>query len=141
MDSSSLTSVRQRMCEEGVESMLFATIDAAKKIGTVKFSSFDRLIEDTAVMPKAIAHPKDCRLLERSRQLRQNYNWEATRMARKVGCYAHAKQFKRMNRELRTLKTRVGRVYLDVQRNINVITEAHRAKANDLLFRDNRILT
>jgi IS5 family transposase len=62
-------------------------------------------------------------------------------MALKVGRYAHAKQFKRMNRELRTLKTRVGRVYRDVQRNIDVIPEEHRAKANDLLLRVNRILT
>jgi len=104
-------------------------------------------------MPKAIAHPTDSRLLERSRQhlvkladehgieLRQNYNREAPRMALKVGRYAHAKQFKRMNRELRTLKIRVGRVYRDVQRNIDVIPEEHRAKANDLLLRVNRILT
>ncbi len=93
------------------------------------------------------------RLLERSRQhlvkladehgieLRQNYNREAPRMALKVGRYAHAKQFKRMNRELRTLRTRVERVYRDVQRNIDVIPEEHQAKANDLLFRVNRILT
>lgn len=153
MDSSSLTRWRKRIGEEGVESMLIVTIDAAQKIGAVKSSSFDRLIVDTTVMPKAIAHPTDSRLLERSRQhlvkladehgieLRQNYNREAPRMALKVGRYAHAKQFKRMNRELRTLKTRVGRVYRDVQRNIDVIPEEHRAKANDLLLRVNRILT
>jgi hypothetical protein len=32
-------------------------------------------------------------------ELRQNYNCEAPRMALKVGRYAHAKQFKRMNRK------------------------------------------
>ena len=68
MDSSSLTRWRKRMGEEGVESMLMVTIDAAQKIGAVKSSSFDRLIVDTTVMPKAIAHPTDSRLLERSRQ-------------------------------------------------------------------------
>jgi transposase, IS5 family len=153
MDSSSLTRWRQRIGEEGVESMLIVTIDAAQKIGAVKSSSFERLIVDTTVMPKAIAHPTDSRLLERSRQhlvkladehgieLRQNYNREAPRMALRVGRYAHAKQFKRMNRELRTLKTRVGRVYRDVKRNIDLIPEKHQEKANDLLVRVNRILT
>lgn len=153
MDSSSLTRWRIRIAEEGVESMLIVTIDAAQKIGAVMSSSFDRLIVDTTVMPMAIAHPTDSRLLERGRQhlvkladehgieLRQNYNREAPRMALKVGRYAHAKQFKGMNRELRTLKTRVGRVYRDVQRNIDVIPEERRASVNDLLFRVNRILT
>ena len=153
MDSSSLTRWRKRIGEEGVESMLIVTIDAAQKIGAVKASSFERLIVDSTVMPKAIAHPTDSRLLERGRQhlvkladehgieLRQNYNREAPRMALQIGRYAHAKQFKRMHKTVKTLKTRVGRVYRDVQRNIDVIPEEHRAKANDLLYRVNRILT
>lgn len=153
LDCSSLTRWRKRMGEEGVESMLMVTLDAAQKIGAVKSSSFDRLIVDTTVMLKAIAHPTDSRLLERSRQhlvkladehgiaLRQNYNREAPRMVLQIGRYAHAKQFKRMNRALRTLKTRVGRVYRDVQRNLHQIPEAHQARAHDLLSRVNRILT
>lgn len=153
MDSSSLTRWRQRIGEAGVASMLMVTLAAAQKIGAVNASSFDRLIVDTTVMPKAIAHPTDSRLLERSRQhlvklaeehgmaLRQNDNREAPRMALPIGRYAHAQQFKRMNRTLRTLKTRVGRVYRDVQRNIEAIPEAHRSTANDLLFRVNRSLT
>ena len=153
LDSSSLTRWRKRIGEEGVESMLMVTLDAARKIGAVKASSFDRLIVDTTVMPKAIAHPTDSRLLERSRQhlvkladehgiqLRQNYNREAPRMVLQIGRYAHAKQFKRMHRTVKALKTRVSRVYRDVQRNMDVIPEAHRAKANDLLFRVHRILT
>jgi len=42
---------------------------------------------------------------------------------------------------MRTLKTRVGFVYRDVQGNIDVIPEEHRANANDLLLQVNRILT
>ena len=153
MDSSSLTRWRQRIGEEGVESMLVVTLDAAQKLGAVKSSSFDRLIVDTTVMPKAIAHPTDGRLLERSRQhlvkladahgiaLRQNYNREAPRIAAQIGRYAHAKQFKRMHRAMKTLKTRVGRVYRDIQRNLDAIPEEHQAKAHDLLFCANRILT
>ncbi len=153
MDSSSLTCWRQRIGEAGVESMLMVTLAAAQQIGAVKAVSFDRVIVDTTVMPKAIAHPTDSRLLERSRQhlvkladehgiaLRQNYNREAPRIAAQIGRYAHAKQFKRMHKAVKILKTRVGRVYRDVQRNLDQIPEAHQARARDLLSRVNRILT
>ncbi len=153
MDSSSLTRWRQRIGEAGVESMLMVTLAAAQQIGAVKAVSFDRVIVDTTVMPKAIAHPTDSRLLERSRQhlvkladehgiaLRQNYNREAPRIAAQIGRYAHAKQFKRMHKAVKILKTRVGRVYRDVQRNLDQIPEAHQARARDLLSRVNRILT
>jgi len=89
MDSSSLTRWRKRIGEEGVETLLMVSIDAARKIGMMKASSVDRVIVDTTVMPKAVAHPTDSRLLEKSRQnlvklakdhditLRQNYNREA----------------------------------------------------------------
>lgn len=153
MDSSSLTRWRQRIGEAGVESMLMVTLAAAQQIGAVKAVSFDRVIVDTTVMPKAIAHPTDSRLLERSRQhlvkladehgiaLRQNYNREAPRIAAQIGRYAHAKQFKRMHKAVKILKTRVGRVYRDVQRNLDQIPEAHQARARDLLSRVNWILT
>ena len=67
-------------------------------------------IVDTTVLPKAVAHPTDSRLLERSRRhlvklaedngiaLRQNYNREAPRIAMQIGRYAHAKQFRRMKK-------------------------------------------
>jgi len=103
IDSSSLTRWRKRIGEEGVETLLMVSINAARTIGMMKASSVDRVIVDTTVMPKAIAHPTDSRLLEKSRQhlvklatdnniaLRQNYNREAPRLAAQVGRYAHAK--------------------------------------------------
>lgn len=153
IDPSSLTRWRQRIGEEGVETMLAATIDAARRIGFVKAASVDKVIVDTTVMPKAIAHPTDSRLLERSRQqlvklateqglsLRQNYNRQAPKLAAQVGRYAHAKQFKRMKKALRTLKTRVGRVHREVTRQLDRIAPQARQKANDLLARTRRILT
>ncbi|MFP3435965.1 IS5/IS1182 family transposase, partial [Paraburkholderia sp. SIMBA_061] len=77
------------------------------------------------VMQKAVAHPTDSRLLERCREhlvkaaarhglkLRQNYNREAPRLELQIGRYAHAKQYKRMSKALRTLRSRVGRVMRD----------------------------
>jgi IS5 family transposase len=119
----------------------------------MKASSVDRVIVDTTVMPKAVAHPTDSRLLEKSRQhlvklatdnniaLRQNYNREAPRLAAQVGRYAHAKQYRRMKKGLRTLKTRVGRVHRDVARRVDQLPEALRPQADNLLQRVQRILT
>jgi len=153
MDSSSLTRWRKRIGEEGVETLLMVSIDAARKIGMMKASSVDRVIVDTTVMPKAIAHPTDSRLLEKSRQhlvklaqdndiaLRQNYNREAPRLATQVGRYAHAKQYRRMKKTLRTLKTRVGRVHREISRKIDQVPEEIRPQAETLLQRVQRILT
>ena len=153
IDPSSLTRWRKRIGEEGVETLLMATIEAARRGGVVKTSSVQRVIVDTTVMPKAIAHPTDSRLLERSRRhlvkmadehgiaLRQNYNRTAPRLAAQIGRYAHAKQFKRMNKALRTLRTRVGRVQREVARHLDRLPEQARAKVGDLLTRTGRILT
>lgn len=63
------------------------------------------------------------------------------RLAAQIGRYAHAKQFKRMRRAVRTLRTRVGRVHREVARQLHVLPEAAQAKMQDLLQRTGRILT
>ena len=45
------------------------SIDAARTIGMMKASSVDRVFVDTTVMPKAIAHPTDSRLLKKKRRV------------------------------------------------------------------------
>ncbi|KTT25688.1 IS5 family transposase [Pseudacidovorax intermedius] len=152
IDPSSLTRWRQRVGEEGVEALLAASIDAARRGGVIQKASVQQVIVDTTVMPKAIAHPTDSRLLDRSRQhlvkaaednglrLRQNYNRVAPRLAAQIGRYAHAKQFKRMKKAVRTLRTRVGRVHREVQRQLHELPEAGRARVQDLLQRTGRIL-
>lgn len=152
IDPSSLTRWRKRIGEEGVETLLMATIDAARRGGVIKAASIDKVIVDTTVMPKAIAHPTDSRLLDKSRQhlvraaqehgiaLRQNYNRIAPRLAAQIGRYAHAKQFKRMNKALRTLRTRVARVQRDVARQLGALPEQAQRKVSDLLARTGRIL-
>lgn len=112
----------------------------------------DRVIVDTTVMPKAIRHPTDSRLLEKSRQhlvklatdnniaLRQNYNREAQRLTAQVGRYAYAKQYRRRKKSLRTLKTLVGRVHRDVARQVDKLPEVVRPQADTLLQRVQRIL-
>jgi IS5 family transposase len=153
IDPSSLTRWRKRLGEAGVEELLAQTIEAARRAAVVKPASIKRVIVDTTVMEKAIAHPTDSRLLERAREqmvkaaqecgltLRQNYNREAPRLALQAGRYAHARQFKRMKAVLRTLRTRVGRVYRDVLRQIDKVPEHQQAALKELLGKTRRILT
>jgi IS5 family transposase len=152
IDASSLTRWRRRIGAQGVETLLMATIDAARRAGVIDKSSIKRVIVDSTVMLKAIAYPTDSRLLEKSRQhlvriaaehglqMRQNYNRIAPRLAAQIGRYAHARQFKRMRRALRTLRTRVGRVQREVERQAHRLPAQAQAKVNNLLARTGRIL-
>ncbi len=127
-DPSSLVRWRQRIGEEGCEWLLAQSIEAAKAGGVIKERSLAHVVLDTTVQPKAVAYPTDSRLLERCRQqlvqeaqaagltLRQSYAKVGPLAAVKAGRYAHAKQFKRMRREIRSLRTWLGRVIRDVQR-------------------------
>ena len=153
IDPSSLTRWRQRVGEEGVESLLTETIEAARRGKVVKKQSFDKILIDTTVMEKAVAFPTDSRLLERGRQhlvklakslgitLRQNYNREAPRLAIQVGRYAHAKQFRRMKATLKSLRTLVGRVWRDIDRKLDRNDETTAIRAEAILARVKRVLT
>lgn len=130
IDPSSLTRWRKRIGEEGVEWLLTQTIEAGRRSGALKPDSFERVAVDTTVMEKAIAHPTDARLYERARahltalaqkaglSLRQSYARLAPKLAAQVGRYAHAKQFRRMRKALRTLKGYTGRVMRDIERGV-----------------------
>lgn len=153
IDPSSLTRWRKRIGEEGLEWMLTQTIKAAESTKVVKPQSFQKVIVDSTVQEKAIAHPTDSKLLERARQqlvklaaeagltLRQNYNRAAPRLAVQVGRYAHAKQFKRMRGSLKKLKTIVGRVWRDVERQLDQAPEALKQRGCELLAKVERLLT
>jgi IS5 family transposase len=88
------------------------------------------VIVDTTVQPKAIAFPTEAKLLARARQhlvrqakrhgvaLRQSYERIGKIALIRHQRYAHAKQFKRANRALKTLRTQLGRVVRDIRRKI-----------------------
>ena len=129
-DPSSLTRWRKRLGPEGLETLLAATIQAGLESGTVRPSSLERISVDTTVQPKAITHPTDAKLYLKALQalvrqakrhglkLRQAHSRLAKRAAVQVGRYAHARQMRRMRRELKRLKTYLGRVYRDVARKV-----------------------
>lgn len=150
IDPSSLTRWRKRLGEPGVEELLTKTIDATKRADVIKTSSRKREIVDTTVREKAISHSTNSRLLERRREhlvkaaarhglkLRQNYNREAPHRACQIGRDAHAKQYERMNKALRTLRSRVRR---DVERQLDGVGLQSRAALAELIGRTKRILT
>lgn len=127
-DPSSLVRWRKRIGEAGVEWLLSETIEAAKRSGALKQSSLKTVIVDTTVQPKAIAHPTDSRLLNKAREqlvkaardggieLRQSYARVGKAADHQASRYAHAKQYRRMQREIRRLRTWLGRVIRDVER-------------------------
>ena len=130
IDPSSMTRWRQRIGEKGCELILAATLQAGLRSGAVKESSLKRINVDTTVQPKAVRYPTDSRSYNRCRErlvslaakhgitLRQSYARVGPRALRKAGSYAHARQFKRAKKEIRRLKTYLGRVYRDILRNI-----------------------
>jgi transposase, IS5 family len=114
------------------------------------------VVVDTTVQPKAVAHPTDAKLMDRARErlvrlakqhgvpLRQSYARVGKLALVKQQRYAHAKQFKRANKALRTLKTYLGRVMRDIRRKVDgdkplelvfaqALSQAHR-----LLFQKKR---
>jgi IS5 family transposase len=130
IDPSLLSRWRKRIGPEGLERLLAETVRLGVDTGVVKPSSLQRLSVDTTVQPKAIAHPTDSRLYHKALEvlvrqakragitLRQAHTRLAKTAAIKAGRYAHARQYRRMKRELRRLRTYLGRVYRDVGRKI-----------------------
>jgi IS5 family transposase len=129
-DRSSLTHWRQRLGEEPLVALLQESLSVAYKTGALATRDLERVVVDTTVQPKAIAHPTDARLCHRALDklvdlaqrhdvpLRQSYRRVAKRAAIMVGRYTHAHQFKRARRELKFLRTRLGRVIRDIRRKV-----------------------
>jgi IS5 family transposase len=129
-DRSSMTRWRQRMGEDKLVALLQESLHLATRSGAARPADFTRVIVDTTVQPKAITFPTDAKLLQRARErlvkLAQKHGIKLRQSYARVGKfalirhqrYAHAKQFKRANRALKTLRTYLGRVVRDIGRKI-----------------------
>ena len=141
-DRSSLTHWRQRLGEEQLVALLQESLSVAHKTGALATKDLERVVVDTTVQPKAIAHPTDARLCHRALEklvdlaqrhdvpLRQSYRRVAKRAAIMVGRYTHAHQFTRARRALKFLRTRLGRVIRDIRRKIEGNAELEERFAN-----------
>ena len=150
-DPAQISRFRRVLGEAGVEQLLKTTIEAAVDMGAVKKTEFERVIVDTTVQEKAIAHPTDSRLLEVARekvtrlakragiQLKQTYEREGKTLRRRAGGYAHAKQFKRLRTVLKRQRTILGRLLREVRRKMGGLADETRAKLETWVQRAERI--
>lgn len=126
-ERSGLTHWRGRIGDK-LDLLLQESLRVAHDTGALKMDDLSRITVDTTVQPKNVTHPTDAKLMVKAIeqlgalakgngvQLRQSYARVAKRAALMAGRYIHAKQFKRANRELRFLRTRLGRLTRDIAR-------------------------
>jgi len=126
-ERSGLTHWRGRIGDK-LELLLQESLRLAHDTGALKMDDLSRITVDTTVQPKNVTHPTDAKLMLKAIEqlgalakrhgvaLRQSYVRVAKRAALMAGRYTHAKQFKRANRELRFLRTRLGRLSRDIAR-------------------------
>ena len=142
-ERSSMTRWRQRMGEDKVAALLQESLSVAVRLGAAKPSDFTRVIVDTTVAEKNVAYPTDARLINKARvrlvkmarahglTLRQSYVRVGKQALIQHQRYAHAKQFKRAGKQLKRLKTWLGRTIRDIERQIkgnNALEQAFRAE-------------
>ena len=130
-DATQIGRFRRLLGEDGLEQLFKATIECAVDIRVVRPADLERVIVDSTVQSKAIAHPVDSRLLEIARHkvisaakragiaCKQTYAKEGKTLRRKAGGYAHAKQFKRLRKTVKRQRTILGVVMREVQRKID----------------------
>jgi transposase, IS5 family len=124
---------RQRVGAERLGMLLNETIAMARSGGHVSDHELRQVTVDTTVQEKNITHPTDAKLLYRSIaklvkfatarkiKLRQTYLRVGKTAMVKAARYAHAKQFRRMRRELKFLRVRLGRLIRDIRRSATTI--------------------
>ena len=129
-ERSSMTRWRQRMGEDKVAALLQESLSVAVRLGAARPSDFTRVIVDTTVAEKNVAYPTDAKLINKARvrlvrmaraaglTLRQSYVRVGKLALIQHQRYAHAKQFKRAGRQLKRLRTWLGRTIRDIERQI-----------------------
>jgi IS5 family transposase len=147
IDGSSMTRWRQRLGEAGAEQMLRSTIETGIKMGVIRPAQLKRINVDTTVQTKAIRFPTDARLYNRCRErlvtmarqqglkIKQSYEHVGKRLLLDANRYAHARQMKRARAATRKLRTQLGRVMREIERQVTEPTE----KLSKLLETSRRI--
>jgi IS5 family transposase len=128
-ERSDLSHWRKRLGDK-LELLLAESLRVAHETGALRTRDLQRVTVDTTVQPKAITFPTDAKLVHAAIRglnrlvrghgvrLRQSYLRLAKRAAMMAGRYAHSKQFKRHRRQLRLLRSRLGRLIRDIRRKI-----------------------
>jgi len=143
IEPTSMVKWRRRIEKKGLNQLLEESIKAGLKAGALQQKDLKHINVDTTVMEKAISYPTDAGLYvkmivklikvakDRHIKLRQSYV-RKSKQAFVMQCrYRHARQMKRANREVRKLRTYLGRLLRDVDRKQN--TEQEDAVLKQLL--------
>jgi len=135
IEPSSMTRWRKRLGEAGAEQMLRSTIETGIKMGAIRPAQLQRINVDTTVQTKAIRFPTDARLYNRCRErlvkmarqqgikIKQSYQHTGKKLLLDVSRYAHARQMKRARAAERKLRTNLGRVMREIDRQVTKPTE------------------
>lgn len=148
---SCLSKWRKRLEEAGAEMLLQETIVLGLKTNTISKKDLQETIIDTTVQEKAVTYPTDAKLYQRGREqlvklvkqtgleLRQSYTRVGKSALFKANRYFAARQMKRGKKQVKKLKTYLGCVYRDIQRQLEKRTELKVAFA-DLLLKVEKLL-
>jgi IS5 family transposase len=124
----SLSRWRSRVGPGRLEELLKETLSLAVREKQLSQRDLRQVNVDTTVQEKNVTYPTDSKLLykalvklvaaakSRGIWLRQSYIRVGKKAAVMAGRYAHAKQYRRMRRQLRKLRTYVGRLIRDIRR-------------------------
>ena len=135
IEPSSMTRWRQRLGEAGAEQMLRATIETGMVMGAIRPGQLKRINVDTTVQTKAVRYPTDARLYHRCRErlvkmarreglvVKQSYKHVGKRLLMQSSRYAHARQMQRARACTRKLRTQLGRVVREIERQVTKPTE------------------
>lgn len=130
LDRSSMSRWRGRIGADKLELLLAESLATATRAKAVDPAKFERVTVDSTAQTKAIAHPTDSGLLLRAVEwlnrfaranhlvLRQSFSRLALRARREVSRLIHTRGHKQALREVRRMRTYVGRLYRDIARKI-----------------------
>jgi IS5 family transposase len=149
IDASLMTKWRKKAKAEGMEKLLEVTIKTGLKTGELKRTELKKLSVDTTVQEKETTFPTDDKLYQRIREklvskardcgieLPKSYVRKGKKALVMYGRYAHERRYKRARKQLRKLKTYLGRVTRDIERNLQ---SAQRKEFEKLLGLSHRLL-
>lgn len=136
----SLTRWRNRLGAQGVEKLLQQSISVALRTKTVTPTELSKVISDTTVMPKAVTHPVDakliCRSIERIIRTVKTAGIHLKRTFERVATWAlkdylrliHGKKMRKAQKPLKKLRLYLGKLLKEL--------DPHLEKCPQALLRD-----
>ncbi len=128
IDPTTLNKWRKRIKSEGFEELFKTTIETGLKTGVITKRDFEKVNVDTTVQEKAVTFPTDAKLYHKMREklvkeaktigieLRRTFKRASKSALIMQGRYRHARQMRRADREVRSLRVMMGRIKRDLDR-------------------------